>query len=51
MSAATDNLQAAFERAAAVRPKVAGFPHLAETLRRAGVTRNLGFCPRAKVSF
>src|ERR1700722_5286605 len=45
MSAATDNLQAAFERAAAIRPKVAGFPYLAETLRRAGVTRNLWFLP------
>lgn len=29
----------------AIRPKVGGFPHLAETLRRAGVTRNLWFLP------
>lgn len=27
------------------RPKVGGFPYLAETLRRAGVTRNLWFLP------
>ena len=45
MSEATDNLQAAVERAAAIRPKVGGFPYLAETLRRAGVTRNLWFLP------
>lgn len=45
MSKATDNLEAAFERATAIRPKVGGFPYLAETLRRAGVTRNLWFLP------
>ncbi len=27
------------------RPKVGGFPYLAETLKRAGVTRNLWFLP------
>jgi uncharacterized protein YbcV (DUF1398 family) len=51
MSAATDNLQAAFERAAAIRPKVAGFPYLAETLRRAGATRNLWFLPACESLF
>ena len=45
MSKATDNLQAAQQRAMATRPKVGGFPYLAETLRRAGVTRNLWFLP------
>jgi uncharacterized protein YbcV (DUF1398 family) len=29
----------------AVRPRVGGFPYLAETLRQAGVTRNLWFLP------
>lgn len=29
----------------AIRPRVGGFPYLAETLRRAGVTRNLWFLP------
>jgi len=29
----------------ALRPKVGGFPYLAETLRQAGVTRNLWFLP------
>lgn len=45
MSAATENLQAAQARAMTGRPKVGGFPYLAETLRRAGVTRNLWFLP------
>jgi len=45
MSKAIDNLQAALARAMATRPKVGGFPHLAETLRRAGVTRNIWSLP------
>src|SRR5580704_8905283 len=45
MSKATENLQAALQRAMAGRPKVGGFPYLAETLRCAGVTRNLWFLP------
>jgi uncharacterized protein YbcV (DUF1398 family) len=45
MSKAIENLQAAQRRAMAVRPKVGGFPYLAETLRLAGVTRNLWFLP------
>jgi uncharacterized protein YbcV (DUF1398 family) len=45
MSKAIENLQAAQKRAMAGRPKVGGFPYLAETLRRAGVTRNLWYLP------
>lgn len=45
MSNAIDNLQAAQQRAMAGRPKMGGFPYLAETLRRAGVTRNLWLLP------
>jgi uncharacterized protein YbcV (DUF1398 family) len=45
MSKAVDNLQDAQQRAMAGRPKAGGFPYLAETLRRAGVTRNLWFLP------
>jgi len=45
MSKAIENLQVAQKRAMAGRPKVGGFPYLAETLRRAGVTRNLWFLP------
>ncbi len=45
MSTAIDNLQAAQKKAMAGRPKVGGFPYLAETLRCAGVTRNIWFLP------
>ncbi|MEU8589565.1 DUF1398 family protein [Streptomyces sp. NPDC048664] len=38
MSTAIENLKAARERAAAVRPEVGGFPYLAEALRQAGVS-------------
>ena len=36
-----DKLQAAQKKAIANRPKVDGFPYLAETLRQAGVQRNI----------
>lgn len=39
MSKGTENLQAAQQRAMAGRPRVGGFPYLAEILRVAGVTR------------
>src|SRR5277367_3142114 len=45
MSTAIENLQAAQQRAMSGRPKVGGFPYLAETLRRAGVTRNFWYLP------
>jgi uncharacterized protein YbcV (DUF1398 family) len=45
MSRAIENLQAAQQRAIAIRPKVGGFPYLAESLRQAGVTRNFLFLP------
>lgn len=45
MSKAIGNLQAAIQYAMSIRPKVGGFPYLAETLRRAGVTRNLWTLP------
>ncbi len=45
MSHATDNLQSALQRALTGRPKAGGFPYFAETLRRAGVTRNLWSLP------
>ena len=45
MSKAVDSLQDAQERAMAGRLKAGGFPYLAETLRRAGATRNLWFLP------
>ena len=45
MSTAIEKLEAAQLRAMAGRPKVGGFPYLAETLRQAGVTRNLWYLP------
>jgi uncharacterized protein YbcV (DUF1398 family) len=45
LSKAVVNLEAAQHRAMASRPKVGGFPHLAETLRRAGITRSSWFLP------
>lgn len=45
MSQAITNLRTAQERAMAIRPKVGGFPYLAEALRRAGVSRNTWFLP------
>ncbi len=45
MSIAIENLQSAQQRAMAGRPAVGGFPYLAETLRRAGVTRNIWSLP------
>jgi uncharacterized protein YbcV (DUF1398 family) len=45
LSKAIENLQAAQQRAMAGRPKVGGFPYLAETLRREGVARNHWFLP------
>jgi len=45
MSKAIENLEAAQKRAMAIRPRVGGFPYLAETLRRAGVTRNIWSLP------
>jgi uncharacterized protein YbcV (DUF1398 family) len=51
MSKATENLNQAMERAAAVRPKVGGFPFLAESLRRAGVIRNIWSLPACQSLF
>lgn len=51
MSKAIENLQAAMQRAAAGRPRIGGFPYLAETLRRAGVVRNLWFLPACQSTY
>jgi uncharacterized protein YbcV (DUF1398 family) len=45
MSRAIETLQTAQKRAMADRPRVGGFPYLAEILRRAGVRRNLWYLP------
>jgi uncharacterized protein YbcV (DUF1398 family) len=45
MNDVIENLKLAQQQAIKIRPKVGGFPYLAETLRRAGVTRNLWTLP------
>jgi uncharacterized protein YbcV (DUF1398 family) len=51
MSNAIENLTKAMERAAAIRPKVGGFPYLAESLWQAGVTRNIWSLPACQSLF
>ena len=51
MSKAIDNLTAAMKRAQAIRPRVGGFPYLAETLRQAGVKRNVWSLPSSQSMF
>jgi uncharacterized protein YbcV (DUF1398 family) len=51
MSKAIENLEAAQKRAMAIRPKVGGFPYLAETLRLAGVTKNIWSLPACQSIF
>ena len=45
ISKAIEKLQAAQAYGMAVRPKVGGFPYLAEAMRQAGVKRNHWFLP------
>ena len=45
MSKATETLQAAQKKAMSVRPKIGGFPYLAEVLRQAGVKQNVWSLP------
>ena len=51
MSNAIDTLLAAQQKAMANRPTVGGFPYLAETLRQAGVTRNVWSLPSCQSLF
>jgi uncharacterized protein YbcV (DUF1398 family) len=51
MSKAIDNLNTAMQKAAGIRPKVGGFPYLAESLRQAGVTRNIWLLPACQSLF
>ncbi|MBU6141592.1 DUF1398 family protein [Patescibacteria group bacterium] len=48
MKTAKEKLQAAIQYAMANRPKIGGFPFLAECLRRAGVERNFWSLPGAQ---
>ena len=51
VNTAIKNLQDALRRANVGRPQVGGFPYLAETLRSAGVTRNLWSLPSCQSLF
>lgn len=51
MSKAIDKLMEAMKRAEAIRPRVGGFPYLAEVLRQAGVTRNVWSLPSCQSLF
>ncbi len=51
MSKAIENLMAAQKFAMSIRPKVGGFPYLAEALRHAGVTRNIWSLPSCQSIF
>jgi uncharacterized protein YbcV (DUF1398 family) len=51
MSKAIDNLTEAMKTAEAIRPRVGGFPYLAEVLRKAGVTRNVWSLPSCQSLF
>ncbi len=51
MSNAVEHLMKAMAQAAENRPKVGGFPYLAESLRRAGVTRNVWSLPACQSVF
>lgn len=45
MSKAVENLVKAQQFAMSIRPKVGGFPYIAEVLRRAGITKNIWNLP------
>jgi uncharacterized protein YbcV (DUF1398 family) len=51
MSTAIDSLNSAMQKGAAIRPKIGGFPYLAESLRQAGVTRNIWSLPACQSMF
>lgn len=51
MSKAIETLMFAMKTAEETRPKVGGFPHLAEALRQAGATRNIWSLPSCQCVF
>ncbi len=51
MSKAVENLVEAQKFAMSIRPKVGGFPYLAEVLRGAGVTRNIWSLPSCQAIY
>lgn len=51
MNQAIENLNEAMKHAMAIRPKVGGFPVLAEVLRQAGVTKNIWHLPSCQSTY
>jgi uncharacterized protein YbcV (DUF1398 family) len=51
MSKAIEILKSAQQQGMEIRPKVGGFPYFAETLRRAGVSRNVWTLPSCQSLF
>ncbi len=51
MSTAIENLKSALKKGMEIRPKVGGFPYLAETLRAAGVKHNFWTLPACQSLF
>lgn len=51
MSKAIESLMEAMQRGKKIRPRVGGFPYLAEVLRQAGVTRNVWSLPGCQSLF
>ena len=51
MSKAIENLMEALKQAEKIRPRVGGFPYLAEAMRQAGVTRNVWSLPGCQSVF
>lgn len=51
MSKAIENLMEALKRAERIRPRVGGFPYLAEVMKQAGVTRNVWSLPGCQSVF
>jgi uncharacterized protein YbcV (DUF1398 family) len=51
MSKAIDNLTEAMKLAEQIRPRIGGFPYLAEALRQAGATRNVWSLPSCQSLF
>lgn len=45
MSKAVENLMKALQFAMSIRPKVGGFPYLAEALRKSGIIKNIWHLP------
>jgi uncharacterized protein YbcV (DUF1398 family) len=50
MKSTKDRITDAYQRAMAIRPKVGGYPYLAEALRQAGVTRYVYTLPSEVVA-